>query len=97
MKVAHLASKVSENEIVTTISDKCKSHQSIISIKNKFPATAELNISAATVDQINKIIKSLDDKKVTEPGKILVKVIKMSANIIDKHLSNMMSHDLLRK
>lgn len=96
MKVAHLACKVSENEIVTTISDKCKSHQSI-SIKNQFPATAELNISAATVDQINKIIKSLDGNKLTEPGKILVKVVKMLANIIDKHLSNMMSHDLLRK
>ena len=50
MKVGTLANKVSKNDIVTTINDKCKKHSNIISIKNEIPATAELNIKGATVD-----------------------------------------------
>ena len=69
-----LASRISEIEIVATTTDK---------FKNKFPPTAELNIKAATVNQMNKIIRSLDSKKATGPDKIPVKVVKMSAYIID--------------
>ena len=59
-KLGTLASRISEKEIVATIIDKIKNHPSIISIKNEFRPTAELNIKAATVDQINKIIRNLD-------------------------------------
>ena len=69
-KLETLASRISEKEIVATIIDKFKNHPSIISNKNEFRPTAELNIKAATVDQINKIIRSLDAKKATGPDKI---------------------------
>ena len=95
-KLGTLASRIREKEIVVTTIDKFKNHPSIISIKNEFRPTAELNIKAATVDQINKIIRSLDAKKVTGPDKIPVKVVKMSAYIIDKHLNNIINNDLLR-
>ena len=95
-KLGTLASRIREKEIVATTIDKFKNHPSIISIKNEFRPTAELNIKAATVDQINKIIRSLDAKKVTGPDKIPVKVVKMSAYIIDKHLNNIINNDLLR-
>ena len=65
-------------------------------MKNEFRPTAELNIKAATVDQINKIIRSLETKRAARPDKILVKVVKMSAHIIDKHLTNIINNDLLR-
>ena len=52
-KLGTLASRISEKEVVATIIDKFKNHPSIISIKNEFQPTAELNIKAATVDQIN--------------------------------------------
>ena len=45
---------------------------------------------------INKIIRNLDVKKATGPDKIPVKVVKMSAYIIDKHLTNIINNDLLR-
>ena len=96
-KLGTLASRISEKEIVATITDKLKNHPSIVSIKHEFRPTAELNIKAATVDQINKIIRSLDAKKATGPDKIPVKVVKMSAYIIDKHLTNIINNDLLRK
>ena len=47
--------------------------------QNESPATAELNIKAATVNQKNKI--SLNAKKATGPVKVPVKVVKMPANI----------------
>ena len=78
-----LASRISEIEIVATTTDKLKNHPSIISIKNKFPPIAEQNIKTATVNQMNKIIRILDSKKATGPDKIPVKVVKMSAYIID--------------
>ena len=95
-KLGTLASRISEKEIVATIIDKFKNYPSIISIKNEFRPIAELNIKAATVDQINKIIRSLDAKKATGPDKIPVKVVKMSTYIIDKHLANIINNDFLR-
>ena len=75
-KLVILDSRVSEKELVATTFDKFKNHPSIISIKNEFRPTAELNIKAATVKQINKIIRNLETKKVTGPDKIPVKVVK---------------------
>ena len=73
-----------------------QNHSSIISFKNIFPTTAAVNIKPATVDQINKIIRSLDAKKVTGPDKISVKVVKIPAYIIDKHLTNKINNKVLR-
>ena len=85
IKLGTLASRISKKEIVTAITDKFKNHSSIISIKNEFQPAAELNIKAATVEQVNKII-SLNAKKAVGPDKIPVKVVKMSVYIINKHL-----------
>ena len=63
-------------------------------MKNEFRPTAELNIKAATVDQINKTVRGLDTKTVIGPDKIPVKVVKMSACIIDKYLVNIINNDL---
>ena len=95
-KLGTLVSRISEKEIVATIIDKFRNHPSIISIKNEFRPTAKLNFKAATVDQINKIIRNLDAKKATGPDKIPVKVVKMSAYIINKRLTNIINNDLLR-
>ena len=46
------------------------------------------NIKAASVGQINKIIKSLNLKKATGPDKIPVKIVKLAASVIDSHLTN---------
>ena len=95
MKLETLTSTISEKEIVATIIDKFKNPPSIISIKNDFQPTAEPNIKAATVDQINKII-NLGAKKATRPDKIPAKVVKMTGYIIDKNIANIINNDLLR-
>ena len=81
---------------LTTIIDKFKNHPGINTTKNEFPATKNLNIEAATVDQITKIIRTLDPKKATGPEKMPVKVVKMSANIMEKILTDIINNDLLR-
>ena len=95
-KLGTLASRISKKEIVATIIDKFKNRPSIIGFKSEFRPTAELNIKAAAVNQINKMIKILDAKKAAGPDKIRVKVVKISAYIIDKHLTNIINNDLLR-
>ena len=52
------------------------------------------NISLATAEQINKIIKKLNSKKATAPNKIPTKIAILSANIRDSHLANIINHDL---
>ena len=81
---------------LTTIIDKFKNHPGINTTKNEFPATKNLNIEAATVDQITKIIRGLDPKKATGPEKMPVKVVKMSANIMEEILTDIINNDLLR-
>ena len=52
------------------------------------------NISFATGEQINKIIKKSNSKKATAPNKIPPKIAILSANITDSHLANIINHDL---
>ena len=80
-KLGTSASRVNEKEIVATITDKFKNHPSIISIKKEFRPTAELNLKAATVDQINKIRRSLDAKKATVNNDFLRNSFSDSAKI----------------
>ena len=54
------------------------------------------DIPAATSRQINKIIRELNVKKATEANKIPSKIIKLSANITDTHLTNVINSDLLK-
>ena len=47
----------------------------------------------ATSEDINKIIKKLNPSKATCPDRILIKVIKDSANIIDSYLTYIINRD----
>ena len=48
----------------------------------------------ATTNQINKIIKEVDPNKATDPDTIPPKIIKLSANVIDSHLTNIINSDI---
>ena len=54
------------------------------------------DIPAATSRQTNKIIRELNVKKATGANKIPSKIIKLSANITDAHLTNVINSDLLK-
>ena len=56
----------------------------------------EFKIEEAKVEQVNKILRNINSRKATGPDKIPPKIVKMSANIIDSHLTNIINSDLKR-
>ena len=45
---------------------------------------------------INKIVKLLNANKITGPDGIPLKLIKLSANVVDKYLTSITNHDISR-
>ena len=79
-------------EIISVYSN----HPSIQKIKSVFNTDSKFDLPKPTASDINKIIKSLDTNKTTGPDGIPAKFVQMSANLIDCHLSNIISFDLLK-
>ena len=72
---------------------KFESQPSIAEIKKninieKFP------IKEAMVSDINALLKSVNTRKNTGPDNIPPKLVKLSANVIDSHLCNIINKDL---
>ena len=82
--------------ITKRIIKKYKNHPSIKAIQDIFPVKKELKIEEAMVEQINKILRNIYFIKATGPNKVAPKIVKMSANIIDSHLTNIINSDLIR-
>ena len=80
--------------ITKQIIKKYKNHPSIKAIQDTFPVKKEFKIEEAKVEQINKILRNINSRKATGPDKIPPKIVKMLANIIDSHLTNIINSDL---
>ena len=84
-----------DNTTVRNIIKQSENHSSIINIKNHIDSPAiRFGIPAAKIEDINKIIKNINPKKATCSDKILPKLVRLSANIIDSHLMNIINNDL---
>ena len=74
-----------------------ENHPSIKLIKDNVLSEDEhFTIELVTVVEINNIIKDLNSKKVTGLDKSPVKIVKLAANVIDLHLTNIINNDLPR-
>ena len=80
-----------DNTTVKNIIKKYENHGSIINIES---SAIRFDIPTAKIEDINKIIKNINTKKATGPEKIPPKMVKLSANIIDSHLMNIINNDL---
>ena len=69
-------------------------HPSIQKIKSLFNTDSKFDLPKPTAKDINKIVKSLDTNKATRPDDIPTKFVQMSANVIDCHLSNIITCDI---
>ena len=67
-----------------------KHHPSINQIRKK----CSYSFREAKKEEINILIKRLNPKKATGPDGIPLKIIKLSADVIDKHLTNIINTDL---
>ena len=83
-------------ETISEIIAKHDKHPSILKIKSQSMtiSSSKFKIKNATAKDINTIIKPLDSNKATGPDSIPPKIIKLSADIIDYHLSFIINKDL---
>ena len=82
--------------ITERIIEKYKNHPSTKAIQDTFPVKKEFKIEEAKVEQVNKILRNINSRKATRPDKIPPIIVKMSANIIDSHLTNIINSDFKR-
>ena len=80
-------------KIIEGIIRKYERHPSVLKIKNNFVSSITFNFLKAEVAGIDPFLKQTDTKKATGPDTIPLKLVKMSANVIDKHLCNIMNMD----
>ena len=84
-----------DNTTVKNIIKQYENHGSIINIKNHIDSPAiRFYIPTAKIEGINKIIKNINHIKATGPDIIPPKIVRLSANIMDSHLMNIINNDL---
>ena len=84
-----------DSNTVARIIEEYRNHPSIINIKNQTSLSSKsFDFPHAKVDEINKFIRNIDPKKATGPDKIPPKIIKLSANVIDSHFTNIINNDI---
>ena len=71
-----------------------ETHPSIIEIMKNINILEKFTIKEATVSDINTLLKSVNKKKATGPNNISPKLVKLSANVIDSHLCNIINKGL---
>ena len=96
MKLENNLDYINDSLITKRIIEKYKNHPSIKAIQDTFPVKKEFKIEEAKFEEINKILRIKNSRKATGPGKIPPKIVKMSANIMDSHLTNIINSDVKR-
>ena len=92
MKLQNNLDYINDSLITKPIIEKYKNHPSIKAIQDIFLVKKQFKIEKAKVEQVNKILRNINSRKATGPDKIPPKIVKMSANIIDSHLTKINSH-----
>ena len=88
MKLENNLDYVNDLLITKRIIEKYKNHPSIKALQDTFPVKKESKIEEAKVQQVNKILRDTNSGKITRPDKIPLKIVKMTANIIDLRIRN---------
>ena len=96
MKLENNLDYINDSLITKRVIEKYKNHPSIKAIQDTFSVKKEFKIEEAMVEQINKTLRNINSRKATGPDKIPPKIVKMSANIIDSHLTNIINSNLKR-
>ena len=81
-------------EINEGIIGKYERHPSILKIKNNFVSSITFDFPKAAVADINALLKQTDPKRATGPDTIPPKLVKMSANVTDKRLCNIINMNM---
>ena len=83
-----------DEETVNKILKHYGNLRSVSKIKRNQNETQNFDFPTAEVEDINKIINSLNPRKATGPDGIPVKILKIARNVIDSHLTNIINRDI---
>ena len=81
-------------DIVLEVIKKYEHHPSIKTIKSNNNSSVKFKLPKAQVSDINSLLKGINIKKATDPDTIPPKLVRMSADIIDSHLCNLINMDI---
>ena len=81
-------------DILLEVIKKYEHHPSIKTIKSINNSSDKFILPKAQVSDINSLLKGINIKKVTGPDTIPHKLVRMSADIIDSHLCNLINMDI---
>ena len=96
MKLENNLDYINDSLITERFIEKYKTPPCIKAVQDTFLVKKEFKIEEAMVEQINKILRNINFRKAIGPDKIRPKTVKMRANIIDSHLTNIINGDLKR-
>ena len=71
-----------------------KNYPSVVKVKETFKNFKNFDLPKANPKDRNKIIKSLNLKKVTGPDKTPPKLVKLAPNIVDCHIRNILNQNI---
>ena len=81
-------------DILLEVIKKYEHHPSIKTIKSINNSSDKFILPKAQVSDINSLLKGINIKKATGPDTIPHKLVRMSADIIDSHLCNLINMDI---
>ena len=83
-----------DEKTIREIIENYRNHSSIIKIKEIVKEKPIFDFPEAITEDTNKIIKSLNSNKATDPDRMPLKIIKTAANVTDSHLAYIINKDL---
>ena len=84
----------STQEIIEGIIKKYERFPSILKIKISFNSSITFDFPKTEAANINALLKQTEPKKATRTGTIPSKLVKVSANVTDKHLCNIINMNI---
>ena len=90
-------SECQDRATVKKMIDSYKNHPSVATIKeNVLPDSLSFDLPSTSKEDINKIVDSLNANKAVGPDGIPLDLIKLSSNIVERYLTNIINHDILQ-
>ena len=92
-KLKTINPSLTDSEIVKPINDSSKKYPSIKLIEESLSQKGSFHFVNASVRDVNKIIRNVNPNRANDPHKITPKLVKLSANVIDAHLTYVFNRD----
>ena len=81
-------------DTINNISKHYENHPSVLKIQFNQKETLNFDFTTPKVEDVNKIIKSLNPRKATGADGLRAKILQIAKNVIESHLTNIRTRDI---